>query len=442
MVINELSSKQEMSMTKIVLIGGGSYAWAPTIIRDIVVTDDLEGSTIVLHDIDAKSLDVMLSLGKMMIERSGKKFGIEATTNRRQALQDAEFMVLTISTGGLEAMRHDLEIPLKYGIYQSVGDTVGPGGISRTLRNIPVVLEMAKDMDDLCPDAWFINYSNPMTTICRAVTKTTKIKTIGLCHGLNEVVFMLRSIFEVKRDNEMYLKAAGINHLPWIIELSVRGEDGFQLLREYIRRNGISISPVKLELFKIYGCLPGTGDRHVAEFFPYFLTKEAGAGSKYGVRLTTIEDRYRGRERQIEIVNKMLSGEIGIEMKKSAETASNIISAIVNGRYEVEVLNLPNKGQVNNLQREAIVETYGLVGPGGAEGIAIGDVPPAVQAILHQHIVKHELTVEASLKGDRELALQAMLLDPLVRDFETAGKMLDELLEANKGYLPQFFDKG
>jgi len=428
-----------MAEPKIVLIGGGSYAWTPTIMRDIIVTPDLEGSTITLHDIDEKSLDAMLSLGKMMIERSGKKFNIEATTDRRQALKDAEFVILTISTGGFEAMRRDLEIPLKYGIYQSVGDTVGPGGISRALRNIPVVVDMAKDMEELCSDAWFINYSNPMSTICRAVTKVTRMKTIGLCHGLNEVIWMLRGIFNVKGEGEMQVKAAGINHLPWIIELNVRGEDGFQLMREYIRRNGVSISPVKMELFKIYGCLPGTGDRHVAEFFPRFLTKEADAGLKYGVKLTTIEDRYKGREMQIEHVNKVLSGERGIEMKKSAETASNIISAIANRKHEVDILNLPNRGQVNNLQREAVVETYGLVGPGGAEGIAVGDVPPAVQAILHQHIVKHELTVDAALNGDRELALQALLLDPLVRNFDSGEDMLGELLEANKRYLPKFF---
>jgi len=182
----------------------------------------------------------------------------------------------------------------------------------------------------------------------------------------------------------------------------------------HIERNGVSISPVKMELFRAFGALPGTGDRHVAEFFGHFLTKDTDAGLKYGVRLTTIEDRLQWRARDLERVNKMLSGEMTIEMSRSEETASKIISAIANGRCEIDVLNLPNKGQVNNLPRDAIVETYGVVGPGGAEGIAVGDVPPAVQAILHQHIVKHELTVDATLNGDRALALQALLLDPLI----------------------------
>lgn len=185
----------------IVLIGGGSYAWTPTIIRDIVVTKDLEGSTIVLHDIDERALDVMSALGKKIISQARSHFKIKATTDRRQALQGAQYVILTISTGGLETMRHDLEIPLKYGIYQSVGDTVGPGGISRALRNTPVVLEMAKDMEEICPDAWFINYSNPMTMICRAVTKVTRIRTIGLCHGLLEGILMLKRILDIKSDN-------------------------------------------------------------------------------------------------------------------------------------------------------------------------------------------------------------------------------------------------
>jgi len=428
-----------MAEPKIVLIGGGSYAWTPTIVRDIVTTQDLEGSTITLHDIDAKSLDAMLSLGRKIIGRSGKEFAIEATTDRRQALRDADFVILTISTGGLEAMGHDLEIPLRHGIYQSVGDTVGPGGISRGLRNIPVVVGMAREMEELCADAWFINYSNPMSTICRAVTKVTGMRTIGLCHGLNEVIEMLRGIFRIEHEGELHIKAAGINHLPWIIGIAVRGEDGIPLLREYVERNGVSIAPVKMELFKAFGHLPGTGDRHVAEFFGHFLTKEADAGLKYGVRLTTIEDRLRQRARIVEHVNKALSGEVAIEMGRSEESVSKIISAIANGRREVEVLNLPNSGQVNNLPRDSIVETYGVVGPGGAEGVAVGDLPMAVQAILHKHIVEQELTVDAALNGDRSLALQALLLDPLVRDLDVAEKMLDELLEANRRYLPQFF---
>lgn len=430
-----------MSHPKIVLIGGGSYNWTPTLVRDIVATQDLEGSTITLHDIDSKSLEVMLSLGKRIIEQTGREFKIEATEDRRGALQDAEYVVLTISTGGLEAMRYDLEIPLRYGIYQSVGDTVGPGGISRALRNIPIVVEMARDMEDICPDAWFINYSNPMTTICRAVTKVSKIRTVGLCHGLLEGISILKRIFGINNESDMQVKAAGINHLPWIIRISVKGKDGFHLLREHIKRNGISAAPVALELFKAFGCLPGVGDRHVAEFFPYFLTKETDAGLKYGVRLTTIEDRLQSRKAQIDQVNKMLSGAMPIEMKKSRESASNIISAMANKRDEIEIVNLPNGGQVNNLPRDSVVETYGVVGGRGAEGIAVGDVPPAVQAILHQHIVKHELTVDAALNGDRKLALQAMLLDPLVRNFDTVGKMLDELLEANRNYLPQFFKR-
>jgi len=428
-----------MAKPKIVLIGGGSYAWTPTIMRDIVTTQGLEGSTIMLHDIDAKSLDVMLSLGRKIIGRSGKEFAIEATTDRRQALQDAEFVILTISTGGLEAMRHDLEIPLRHGIYQSVGDTVGPGGISRGLRNIPVVVGMAKEMEELCANAWFINYSNPMSTICRAVTKVTGMKTIGLCHGLNEVIRMLKGIFRIEHEDELHIKAAGINHLPWIIGISVRGEDGIRLLREYVERNGISISPVKMELFKAFGYLPGTGDRHVAEFFGHFLTKDTDAGLKYGVRLTTIDDRLQQRARDVERVNKMLSGEVAIGMGRSEESASKIISAIANGRREIDVLNLPNRGQANNLPRDAIVETYGVVGPGGAEGIAVGDLPMAIQAILHTHIVEQELTVDAALNGDRALALQALLLDPLVRNLDVAEKILDELLEANRRYLPQFF---
>jgi len=424
-----------MVEVKIVIIGGGSFLWSPTIIKDIVLTKDLSGSTITLMDIDPKALHIMLKLGEKIVEKAGEDFKIEGTTDRREALQGADYVILTISTGGLEAMRHDLEIPQKYGVYQSVGDTTGPGGVSRALRNIPVVVNIAKDMEDLCPDAWLINFTNPMTTLCRAINKTTKIKTIGLCHGLFGTLHMLQKIFNVEL-RDIQAKVGGINHFIWILDLRVKGEDGYPLLRDYVDRHGVSISPVGLRLFQAFGYLPAPQDRHIAEFFPYFLTEEAEAGKKYGVSLTTISDRLRSRARIEEDVMKMLSGEKPIEMTMSQEAASSIISALANRREEIHIMNLPNRGQIANLPMDTVVETFGVVSVSGAHGIAVGKLPKGILNTVYPHVIKNELTVEAALTGDKQLALQAMLTDPLVRNFENAEKMLDELLRANEKYLP------
>ncbi|GAH40258.1 unnamed protein product, partial [marine sediment metagenome] len=274
-----------MAKLNISIIGGGSFMWSPKIVTDLVDKKDLHDSQILLHDIDSEALDLTYRLGQKIIGEAEANFRIRATSNLEEALEEADFVILAISPGGLEAMRSDLEIPLKYGIYQAVGDTVGPGGISRALRTIPVVVDIAKKMEDLCSDAWLINYTNPMSTLCRAISKSTGIKTIGLCHEPIAVLDTIKRILQIEDESDFQVKIAGINHLSWILELKVRGEDGFPILRNYIDQhmgeiveavkatNWADADPfkdnnlVKFELFRLFGYLPAAGDRHVAEFF-------------------------------------------------------------------------------------------------------------------------------------------------------------------------------
>ncbi len=222
-------------------------------------------------------------------------------------------MILTISTGGFDAMEADVELPKKYGIYQAVGDTVGPGGLSRALRNIPVVVKLARNMERYCPGAWLLNYTNPMTTLTRAVTSETGVPTIGLCHELYGTLGLMQRIFGLKDwTKEIAVRAAGINHLMWVTEMDINGEDGFRMLRDYLRNpkkyaerekkagrkldlthaeTHIGSNRVKFELFKVFGALPAAGDRHVAEFFPHFLSEKTNRGADWGVHLTTVEQR-------------------------------------------------------------------------------------------------------------------------------------------------------
>lgn len=459
-----------MPKTKITIIGGGSYGWTYTIVRDLVVTPELEGSTIVLEDIDPDALRITGPLCRKVVKESGRKFTIETTTNEAAALKGADYVILTISTGGFDTMEHDIGVPLRYGIYQSVGDTVGPGGISRALRNIPVVVDIGRHMEKQCPGAWMLNYTNPLSTLSRALTRETGIPTIGLCHELYGAVGWLTKLFGLKDRRDFDVVAAGVNHCIWILRLTIKetGEDALELLRQYLKdpkgfvrkrsrmaktkkrakevlafaetHGGTNL--VKSALFEAYGALPAGGDRHVAEFFPFFLTEEADAGREWGVHLTTVEER-RTRRRPAALQNckDLLSGTKPIDLKRSGETVSLIINALEGGEPFLDVMNLPNDGQISNLPLDACVETMAITDSTGARGLTVGDLPLGVLNQVMRHVLNQELTVEAALTGDRDLVLQALLNDPLVHNLEDAEKMTDELLEANRKWLPQFFRK-
>ena len=316
-------------------------------------------------------------------------------------------------------------------------------------------MNIAKKMEDLCPHAWLINYTNPMSTICRVVNKTTNIKTIGLCHELLSVLRTLKRILEVE-ESDIQVKAAGINHFTWILQMRVKDEDGFPLLREYIEREGKRIKEnfdslnwenldpfkdnnlLKFEIFKVFGYFPGAGDRHIAEFFPYFLTRRTSAGRAYGIKLTTIKHRLQKIKQAGAEAQSIIDGKQPIKLKPSGERACEIISSLITGKENVFMMNLPNQGQITNLPPEVIVETPVLTDANGVHPVSIGELPPMILGLAAKHITNQEMIVEAALTGNKDLALQALINDPLIRNWEDAPKMLDELLQANVDYLPEF----
>jgi len=442
-------------MSKITIIGGGSVHWMPTIVRDLAVTPGLSRSHIVLEDIEPQHLDCTLPMARRILSEAGTGCTLEATTDQRAALDGADYVILTISTGGLDAMRHDLEIPEKYGLFQSVGDTVGPGGISRALRNIPVVVGIARDMEQLCPDAWLLNYTNPLSALCRCVTRTTGIRVIGLCHEIHGCFRLLRDIFNVETNDRFDWRVAGVNHLIFLLDLRLDGRDAFPRLRRFMREHPLfdrsAVPPTsphfplqdragpQFELSKAFGALPASGDRHVAEFFPDLLTDETDRGRKYGIELTRIAHRQALRREAFARVARLASGEEPIDLQPSEELAARLIAAFETGRQCTDVMNLPNTGQIANLPADAIVETRATVKAGAVTPEPVGELPLAIRALLAHHIRVQEMTVEAALTGDRRLALEAFLLDPLARTAEAQERMFDELLDANHHHLPQFF---
>ena len=435
-------------MTKVTIIGGGSYTWGPTFMRDIFGTPELKGSTIVLHDIAQDRVDLVYALGQKMIRDFGLDFRLEKTLSLDDALQGADFVILTITTGGLEAMRRDLEIPARYGIKQSVGDTTGPGGLSRALRNIPVVAEIGHKVMEICPNALFLNYTNPMTVLTRTLAMQG-VKVVGLCHEWIGVREHLAQIFQTKPEN-ITAKIAGVNHLIWVTDLYADGRrvfDELPAIAEKILNGEIKVdtedtsvfadhAKVKATLFQLYGALPAAGDRHIAEFFPHFINEGTRWGQEYDLILTSVEDRYGMEAFAKALIESVLTGETDLSpfmAEASTEAANKIIKAMVCGERYVGIINLPNVGQIANLPYNAAIETYGVIDATGAHAIAFGEISAGVQSILEHHIHQQEMTVQAALSGDRKLALQVLLNDPLASRLTVreAEMMLEELMEGS-----------
>jgi alpha-galactosidase len=443
-----LKKRGATGMKRIVFIGGGSVQWTPGLVNDIALDETLQGAEIVLYDIDADALVEMILVCKRIVKHIGCDIKISATQDRAEALAGASFVVLTVGIGGLPAMRNDLEIPEKYGIYQAVGDTVGPGGVARGMRHIPFSVELGREMEELCPEAWLLNLTNPMTTICRAVTRATKIRTIGLCHEVTGVQYYLADLFGTQPE-QVIMEIAGINHLPAVVRCTIEGQDGLRLLQKYLENHGVfglvtgeelasafavfnDQQAVKLSLFDRTGILYAAGDRHIAEFFPGFLTKETGFGRHYGVHLTTIDIREEMLRERKETAATYIPSRI-----KSTEQLSGVMAALSGGPAGQFIVNIPNVGQIDNLPRETVVECIALIDSMGPRPISVGEVSPELYGVLAPHVSRQELIVEAVLSGRDELGLAALYTDPLVQDPESAEPMYKELMKANEDVLQQ-----
>lgn len=437
---------------KIAVVGGGSYQWGTKIIQDVALNEDLRGSTLTLHDVDPDALDDLYRWGQKMVGLAGADLALEKTDDLGEALSGADFVVLCISTGGLDAMAHDVEIPARYGVVQTVGDTVGPGGLFRALRNIPVVVDIARVMQERCPGAVMLNLTNPMTTLTRAMSRTTQVRCVGLCHELFSTLAMLSWMFDVSEE-ELDVKVAGVNHFIWITRVAVRGKDvtreAFGRISDgeareiSLQRAGGDPDPFintwgfRTELCRIYGYLPAAGDRHLCEFLPGYLSDESER-ERLDLRVTTIDVRREKLAASREHVRRMVDGEEPIDLERSREEISDIISAMVTGKNSVNIVNLPNDGQIRDLPTGAVVETYGAISGLGASGVAFGELPAPIAALVHPHVINQEMIVEAGLTGDRDLAFQAFVNDPLVAHHPDARSMFEEMFEAEGEYLPQF----
>jgi alpha-galactosidase len=431
---------------RITIIGGGSYQWVPKLLVDMANTPTLHHAEIVLEDIDPLPLEPMADFVRHVASVRNLGLSVRTTTDQRDALEGADYVVVSISTGGFKSMRQDLEIPERFGIRQSVGDTVGPGGVMRALRNIPVLIGIARDMEAVCPDAWMLNITNPMTTLCRAVTRETSIKTVGLCHEITNCRYELSQLFD-RGFLDFHLEAEGVNHLPLITQLRIGDDDGFAMLRDLLDRNAVDAKQqqlldanrVKFQLFKRFGVLPAAGDRHLVEFFPGFLTDDSGWGERWGVHLTTIEERelwldsYKAEFAELRAANE-------VSTTPSGEMVAPLIDSFITGKTRHLPLNIPNTGQCADLPNDVVVESICVADGHGVRGDAPVHAPFALGEWLRRISASQEATVEAAVSGVRGRAVDAMMLDPLAGriDYDRLEQMTDEMLAATAEWLPQF----
>jgi galacturan 1,4-alpha-galacturonidase len=446
---------------QVTIIGGGSYQWTPKLVIDLLRVPALGGVHIVLEDIDPAPLEKLGTYTRMVSDQIGAGATVTTTTDQRAAVSGADFVVVTISTGGFEAMAVDLDVPARHGILQSVGDSVGPGGINRSLRNVPILVEIARDMEEYCPDAWMLNLTNPMSCLTRAVCRETSIKTVGLCHEVSNFCMDL-AIALGKPHTAVQPVVAGVNHFPVLCGLDVDGTDGLARLGEMVDELGgldaIKPNParpqpppfsvldfatrhaLKLTLLDRYGALPAAGDRHVAEFMPSVLTEASKWGAGWGIELTPIERRQGHQDEYIADVDNVLAGENPLPLWDSGEMVAPVIESLVTGTPRELPLNVPNAGQCPDLPPDAVVESMCIVDGGGIRGRDAARAPAPLAELLRRHVAVHELTVSAALSGDRAQARAAFALDPLAGrgDLLDTETMVDELLAGTARWLPRF----
>jgi alpha-galactosidase len=462
---------------KIVVIGAGSAIFGLGALSTMMQSERLRGAHLALCDVNEPGLDTITRLAHMMNEAWNAEITLSSSTDRRELLPGADFVIVSVQVGPREEVwEMDWNIPLRHGVRQPYAENGGPGAFSHTARNLPLILAIAHDMEALCPDAYYLNLVNPLIRLTTALHRHTNIKSVGLCHQLLWGYAMAGAILADRFDIEipehfhvhtdaanmpnfipvaraalqhLEIKAAGINHFSWVYDIrdKATGEDLYPELRDKwlhgYRRN---FEPLSREVFEIYGMMPTAGDSHMCEYLPFVSDPTTQPWEKYDLKLQSWDGNRQRRADRKALAESIVKGETSVDSLRDVwrhnmldEGIPEMIAAVAyNGNHYHPQLNIPNAGYIPNLPDGAIVEVPGMISAFGFQGLSFPPLPEGIAALCRRELELSSLVVEAAVSGDRQLALQALLLDPMVRDIDTARAILDDLLTEFHQYLPQF----
>ena len=432
-------------MPKVTLIGAGSAVFARQVMTDMLAADGLQSGTFALVDIDPERLQLARGIAERLVQMSGKDWRVEGSTDRRDVLEDTDYVVNTIEVAGLQTVQSDYEIPKRYGVDQCIGDTIGPGGIFKALRTGPAWLEILADVEKTAPRAVVMNYSNPMSILTLAANRASALQVIGLCHSVQSTSRKLARLLQVPYE-ELGWKCAGINHNAWFTTVEHQGRDMYPRLRELAQQPAIyEQDPVRFEVMVHLGAFVTESSGHFSEYVPWFrkrpdlLQKYARPGY-LGEPGFYAHNWAHWRRASDESIASMIRGETEIPRARSEEYASSIVHAMETGNPAMVHGNVRNRNFIENLP-DGCVEVECQVDAGGFHPVQFGPLPEQLAAINRSHMAVHELVVQALLERDRNKALYALMLDPLtaaVCSLEEINRMFEELWAAQRAHLSVF----
>lgn len=430
-------------MPKITFLGAGSTVFAKNVLGDCLMSSKLSDLNIALYDIDPQRLQESEKMLQNINQNSGNKGNIIAYTDRRKALDKADYVINAIQVGGYKpGTVIDFEIPKKYGLRQTIGDTLGIGGIFRALRTIPVLLDYAREIEELSPDAWFLNYTNPMSMVTGAILKATGIKTVGLCHSVQVCAPKLLEGLGMDSQNIQW-KIAGVNHQSWLLEITRNGVDLYpEIKKRAAQRTGVHNDMVRYEIMKRFGYYVTESSEHSAEYMPYFIKSQyPDLIQKFNIPLDEYPRRCEKQIKDWETMKNDLVHNVNLTHERTPEYASYIIEAMeTDVPYKIGG-NVLNTGLITNLPKEACVEVPCLVDASGITPCYVGDLPPQCAALNRTMINTQLLTIEAALTLKKEHIYQAAMLDPHTAaelPIDRIVELCDDLIEAHGNWLPNY----
>ena len=434
---------------KFVFIGAGSAVFTLRLAGDILMEKTISGGSLVLVDIDEKKLkDAAAAVGEL-VSHSGRNFSIETHLHFSTALDNADFVFFTYMVGGYDTWKKDIAICTGHGVLQSVGDTIGPGGMIRIMRSIPVALDIARKMEEVCPDAYIINYTNPEGAQCLAIQNYSAIKCFGLCHGTPDTARTLaEKVFMVDPDRFRY-EAAGVNHLTWLTKMTIDGKDVYPELGGALAASGFDKKePISADLFRVFGLYPAPGDRHVSEFFSCYMRDRVLAEKDYAWKNNDFIPLDKGVEKSRRVLEDIVGRRDGYEnhlkdflSHGSGETATHFIRALSTGEITNEMVNVPNRGYITNVSDGVIVEVPAYIDSFGIHPQGAVTLPGAIAARCDSLGREYRLLVEAAVNCDMKLFTEAAFLDPLCANCDYPEKLVKELAEKNLHLLPSGWKK-